>query len=338
MRNHGLKKLARSYFIAAGLLLFAALLLGACGQEETSQDGQKLTEVKMVLDWTPNTNHTGLYVARDLGYFEQEGLKVDIIQPGAGGANEMVATGTAQFGVGYQEEITHARVQGVPLVSIAAIIQHNTSGFASPKRLGIQSPKDLEGKTYAGYGSPTEEALISSIMRAAGADPSKVKMISTGSGDFFTSTASGIDFALIYYAWTGVEAELRGEPIDILYLNEYSEKLDFYTPILITNEQMIAEKPEVARAFMKAVSKGYKYAIEKPAEAADILLKAVPDLNKELVIASQEWLSTRYQDDAPRWGEQKRTVWANYADWMLEHKLLDGPLDVDAAFTNEFLP
>src|SRR5690606_34866905 len=104
------------------------------------------------------------------------------------------------------------------------------SGFASPAHLNIKSPKDLEGKTYAGYGSPTEEALIRSIMNTVNADSSKVKMISSGTGDFFTSIKSGIDFALIYYAWTGVEAELRDEKIDILYLNEYSEKLDFYTP------------------------------------------------------------------------------------------------------------
>ena len=94
----------------------------------------------MVLDWTPNTNHTGLYVAKKLGYFEEQGLDVDIIMPGEAGADQLVASGKADFGVSYQEGITQARVQDVPLVSIAAIIQHNTSGFASIASKGIKSP------------------------------------------------------------------------------------------------------------------------------------------------------------------------------------------------------
>lgn len=85
-----------------------------------------------MLDWTPNTNHTGLYVAKEKGYFKQEGLDVNIVKPGETGADQLVASGKAEFGVGYQEGITQARIQGVPIVSIAAIIQHNTSGFASP--------------------------------------------------------------------------------------------------------------------------------------------------------------------------------------------------------------
>ena len=105
--------------------------------------------MKVVLDWTPNTNHTGLYVARDNGFFKDHGLDVEIIQPGEAGADTMVATGAADFGVGYQEGMTQARIQGVPLVSIAAIIQHNTSGFASPRvkisnRLKISKAKHME--------------------------------------------------------------------------------------------------------------------------------------------------------------------------------------------------
>lgn len=111
------------------------------------QTGSKpLTHMKVVLDWTPNTNHTGLYVAKDQGFYEKEGLDIEIIQPGSGGADAMVASGEAPFGVSYQEGVTQARLQGVPLVSIAAVIQHNTSGFASPAAKNIKAPKDFEGK------------------------------------------------------------------------------------------------------------------------------------------------------------------------------------------------
>ncbi|MCI3927174.1 ABC transporter substrate-binding protein [Paenibacillus sp. TRM 82003] len=308
---------------------------GAAGSGEAPAAKQ---DVQVVLDWTPNTNHTGLYVASALGYYEEEGLNVEIIQPGASGADAVVASGEVEFGVSYQEGVTLARTQGLPLVSLGAVIQHNTSGFAAPAALGIKSPKDFEGKTYGGWGSPVEAAMIESLMKEAGADFSKVEIVSIGDNDFFTAKDNGIDFQWIYYAWTGVESELRGEPIDIVWLTEYSEKLDYYTPVIVTNEKRIAEEPELVEKFMRATAKGYTYAAEHPKEAADALIAAVPELNKELVVASQEWLSPRYIDDAARWGEQKASVWENYADWMKEHGLLEGEFDPAAAFTNDYLP
>jgi ABC-type nitrate/sulfonate/bicarbonate transport system substrate-binding protein len=304
----------------------------------SEKPAKKLTDVKVVLDWTPNTNHTGLYVAKDQGYFEQEGLNVEIIQPGEGGADAVIASGSAEFGVSVQESITQARIQGVPIVSIAAIIQHNTSGFASPVAKNIKSPKDFEGKTYGGYGAPVEMAVIESLMQQEKADVSKVKVVNIGAADYFTAVKRDIDFAWIYYAWTGVDAELRGEPLNMIYLTKYTDKLDYYTPVLATSEKMIKEKPELVKAFTAAAAKGYQFAIDKPEEAANMLLKAVPDLDKNLVMASQKWLSPKYKDEGPRWGEQKRAVWDNYSTWMFDHKLLEKKLDVDAAFTNDFLP
>ncbi|MDQ0089676.1 ABC-type nitrate/sulfonate/bicarbonate transport system substrate-binding protein [Paenibacillus anaericanus] len=299
---------------------------------------KELTKVKIALDWTPNTNHTGLYAAKELGYFEEEGLDVDIVQPGAAGSDTMVTSGEAAFGISAQEGLTLARLQDVPLVSIAAIIQHNTSGFAAPKDKGIQTPKDFEGKTYGGWGSPAEAASMKAIMDPEGGDVKKVKLVSIGDADYFTAVKRDIDFAWIFYAWTGIEAELRGEPVDMLYLKDYAPQLDYYTPVLITSEKQISDNPELVKAFLKATSKGYQYAIDKPEEAAAILTKAVPDLDAELVLASQKWLSPKYKDDAARWGEQKLEVWKNYADWMYGLKLLDKPLDAESAFTNDFLP
>lgn len=306
--------------------------------EATAAAPAALTKIKVALDWTPNTNHTGLYAAKELGYYEEEGLDVEIVQPGAAGADTMVTSGEAAFGISAQEALTLARLQGVPLVSIAAIIQHNTSGFAAPKDRNITSPKDFEGKTYGGWGSPAEEAAMKAIMDPEGGDVKKVKLVNIGEADYFTAVKRDIDFAWIFYAWTGIEAELRGEPLNMLYLKDYAPQLDYYTPILTTSEKVIAEQPELVKAFLKATSKGYQYAIDQPEEAAAILTKAVPDLDPELVLASQKWLSPKYTDDAARWGEQKAEVWQNYSDWMYGLKLLDQPLDVDSTFTNEFLP
>lgn len=336
----------RRYAVVAAMLA-VVVLLAACGsnsskntESEPAGNGadKPLTKVKVVLDWTPNTNHTGLYVARDKGYFKEQGLDVEIIKPGQDGADKMVASGGAEFGVGYQESLTMARIAGVPLVSVAAVIQHNTSGFASPASKGIDSPKKFEGKTYGGWGAPVEQAVIGSLMQEENADVSKVKMLSIGDTDFFTAVKRDIDFAWIYYAWTGVEAELRGEKLNMVYLTDYSEKLDYYTPLLETSEKMIAEKPEIVKAFVAGAAKGYQFAIDHPEDAAEVLIKAEPDLNADLVRASQKWLSPKYTDDAPQWGVQKKEVWVNYSGWMFDHKLLEKELDADKAFTNDFLP
>ncbi|MBS5914895.1 MAG: ABC transporter substrate-binding protein [Paenibacillus macerans] len=337
--------------LAAALSCLLLVLAGCGGQAAGGSEGNPAAgaaadnggakaprDVKLVLDWSPNTNHTGLYVAKELGYFKEEGLNVDIVLPGSGGAEAMVASGEAPFGVSVQENVTQSRTQGVPLVSIAAVIQHNTSGFAAPAGKNIKSPKDFEGKTYGGWGSPVEEAVMKSIMDLEGADVGKVKFLNIGDADYFTAVKRDIDFAWIFYAWTGIEAELRGEPLDMLYVKDYSDKLDYYTPVIVTNEKTIANDPELVKSFMRAVSKGYNYAADHPDEAAQILLKAVPELDHDLVVASQKWLSPKYRDDAARWGEQKKEVWQNYSDWMHERGLLEKPLDVGAAFTNDFLP
>ncbi|MGP4108586.1 ABC transporter substrate-binding protein [Virgibacillus sp. L01] len=321
------------------LVVFIAVLLTACNDAGGTDDKSQETEqAKVVLDWTPNTNHTGLYVAQEKGYFADEGLDVEIMMPGEAGSDQLVASGKADFGVSAQEAVTEARIQDIPIVSIAAVIQHNTSGFASPKDKQITSPKDFEGKTYGGWGAPVEKAVLSSLMKQENADVEKVDIVNMGNTDFFTAVKRDIDFAWIYYGWTGVEAEMRGEELNMIYLTDYSRKLDYYTPVLTTNEKMISDNPEKAEKFLAAVSKGYKFAIDNPGEAAEILIDAVPDLDPELVKKSQKWLSPKYQDDAEKWGVQKQEVWENYSSWMYDNGLLESKLKAKEAFTNEFLP
>ncbi len=136
--------------------LFAVSVVG-CNTAKKEESSDKEKKVKVVLDWFPNTNHTGLYVAKTKDYYKKQGLDVEVIQPGDNvSAEQMIASGKADFGVSYQENVTSARVEGIPVVSIGAIIQHNTSAFASLKKDNITSPKDFEGKRYGGWGAPAE--------------------------------------------------------------------------------------------------------------------------------------------------------------------------------------
>ncbi len=324
------------------ILLLTAFVLAACGGAAPAAPAKELTPVRVGLDWTPNTNHTGLYVARDMGYYQEQGLDVEILGAQEGGTVEqLVAAGKLDFGISFQEAVTYARVEGVPIVSIAAIIQHNTSGFASRADEGITRPRDFAGKKYGAFGSPIEQATIRGLMECDGAGDrfDEVEFVDIGSTDFFVATERGdVDFAWIFKGWTGVEAEVRGAPLTILMMNDLQCIPDYYTPVLITSERMIAEKPDLVRRFLAATSAGYRFAIEQPNEAADVLLKAAPELDATLVKRSQQYLASQYQAEAPRWGEQKLDVWRDYAQWMADRGLIARMIEPEKAFTNAFLP
>ncbi len=316
-------------------VLLITLSISACAKKEQPQ--QQSEKVTVTLDWTPNTNHTGLYVAQELGYFSEEGLDVEILQPGQGVTDQIVAASKSQFGVSYQENVIRARSENIPLVSIAAVIQHNTSGFASLKTAGIKSPKDFEGKRYGSWDSPSEQAILKNIMGKNNADFAKVKIIS-GVYDFFSTIGKDADFEWIYYGWDGVVAKSKGIELDYIALKDLNPVFDYYTPVIITNEKLLSENPELAKKFLNAVSRGYEYCIANPQKAADILMKHVPELNAEQVKLSMEYLAKEYQSDASKWGNQKPEVWQKFIDWMYQERLI--PLSVEAAkaYSNDYLP
>ena len=332
-------------FLSLSLIgLLAVASLSACSDGTKTGDsgaGKKLEKVSLVLDYTPNTNHTGIYLAKEKGYYKDQGIDLEIIQPSNSDSATIVASDKAQFGVSYQEDVTYALTREkdpLPVKAIATVIQHNTSGFAAPVDKKIKSAKDFEGKTYGGWGSPSEEAIIKLAMKKKGADFSKLKRVDIGQDDYFTAIKKNIDFAWVFEGWTGVEAKLKKVNLDYLPVRDIDPALDYYTPVLISNNKTIKENPDLVKRFMAATSKGYEEAIKDPSGAADILSKAVPELNKDLVKASQEYLAKLYKDDAPRWGEMKADVWKNYAKFMKDNGLIKNNLKVDEAFTNEFLP
>lgn len=303
----------------------------------------QIETVRFGLDWTPNTNHTGVYVAQKQGYYREQGLHVEILPAQEGGTVEqLIAAGRLDFGVSIQEAMTHARVEGIPIVSIAAIIQHNTSGFMSRASAGITTPAHFAGKKYGAFGYPAiERATIRGLMKCAGVEDQfdTVEFVDIGSSDFFVATERGdVDFVWVFRGWTWIEAEIRGIPTNIIMMNDLHCIPDYYTPLIATSERMIAEKPDLVRRFVHATSRGYQFAIAHPDQASAILLEAVPELNAELVRRSQQYLSKQYQADAPRWGEQRVEIWRDYAAWMAQNGLIPRMIEPEKAFTNEFLP
>ncbi len=318
--------------LCLGLLVFGVFIL-----KSRKANNSNLQRVTVTLDWTPNTNHTGLYVAHELGYFKAAGLEVSIVQPGQNVTDQVVATGDSEFGVSYQENVIMARAQGIPLVSIAAVIADNTSGFASLKSANITKVSDFAGKRYGSWDSPIELDILRSVMENAQANFSSVRVIS-GIYDFFSTIGRDVDFAWIFYGWDGVAAELRGIDINFIPLKDLHPALNYYTPVIIANESIIKDDPELVAKFMSAVSKGYEHAIQNPDQAAEILLKHAPELDRDLVIQSQRYLSNHFQSDSHKWGFQKPEVWQRFAGWMHDQRLTDLRIDTEKAFTNQFLP
>jgi ABC-type nitrate/sulfonate/bicarbonate transport system substrate-binding protein len=322
------------YKRTAFLIILLPLALLSCGTTPTGAP----TPVTVSLDWVPNTNHTGLYVALAKGYYAEEGLDVQIVSPAdPAAALRAVAAGQTHFGVSFQEEVTVSRANGIPVVSIAAILQHNTSAFAALQDAGIAGPKDWEGKRYGSYGLPLEPPVIEGLMECAGADFSQVEFVDVGFDAYPALVNHQVDFIWIFQGWDGIQAELQGVALSVVPLLG-SCIPDYYTPVLIAGETTLAEQPELVRHFMAAAARGYEYAIAHPAEAADILLQYAPESDAELVRRSQAWLSPRYQADAAQWGVQKGTVWADFAAWMDERGLLPASIDPEKAYTNAFLP
>ncbi|UCD09269.1 MAG: ABC transporter substrate-binding protein [Dehalococcoidales bacterium] len=301
---------------------------------------EELTPVTLMLDWVPNTNHTGIFVAEAKGYFEEAGLDVSIIQPGEVYAEAAVVSGVADFGISFQEQVTLARADNVPIVSIAAVIQHNTSGFASLTEINVTDPADFEGLRYGSFGSPFEVPTLKVLMECAGGDFEKLEIVNTGYADpLALMSERKTDLGWIFYGWQAFQAEQQDIDINVVMMKDWFDCIpDYYTPIVITSEDNISSNPGVVRDFCQALSRGYEFAVNSPDEAAALLLDAVPELDSELVKASQNWLSKYYQADAPRWGEQKESVWQGYSDWMFENGILQSSISGKDAFTNEFLP
>lgn len=311
-----MNKKAMAIFVAA---MVAGTVLSGCTSKKTTN--AELKNVTVILDWVPNTNHTGLYVAKDKGYFAEEGLDVEIIQPSEGGTASLIAAGKGDFGISYQEEVTMARTakEPLPIKAIAAVIQHNTSGFASPAEKNIKTPKDFEGKTYGGWGSPSETAILKAIMEKDGGDFSKLKIVDVGTEDFFVATKKNIDFEWIFQGWAGMQAKLQNVPLNYIELRTLNPDLDYYTPVIIASDSALSKDPELARKFLKAVSKGYEAAISNPEDAAKILVKYAPETDSNLAIESQKYLKDQYKAEAPRWGEMKASVWDNYTKFLFKN-------------------
>ena len=324
---------------ALGTTLAACASTGESKSGQTISGGKSLTELTFCLDWAPNTNHTGIYVAEAKGFFAEEGLAVKIVQPAEDGAEAMIGAGQAQFGVSFQDYIAGALSSGnTGITAVAAIIQHNTSGIMSRAADGITRPAAMEGHSYATWDLPIEQATLRQVVEKDGGDYDKIKLVPNNVDDEVAALKGNMfDTVWVYEGWTVQNAAIQNYDVNYFSFISIDEVFDFYTPVVAANVQFVQENPDVAKAFLRAVKKGYEFAIANPQEAADMLCTAVPELDAKLVSQSQAYLADQYQADAKSWGVIDGERWKRFFAWLNEHKLVENALDAESGWTGEYL-
>lgn len=321
-------------------LSFVVCSVCGCGRiKEEKHPHEELTELTMVLDWTPNTVHSGLYVALKKGYFEKEGLDVTVVEPPEDGATDMVASGEAEFGIGFQDELAEnfSNDNQLPVAAVAALLQHNQTGFISEAINHIETPANIPEHTLAISDEALEQMIVRFLVDQAGGDFSLVKLESTYIDDVAKTLRNGVHVVLGNYGWDCIACERKGMKINYIALRDLNEVFDYYGPLLIANSDFLTEKPDMAKAFLKAVRQGYQDAVMNPMEASKILLEQVPDLDKGLVESSQRYMSQQYIDDSMEFGVIDAERWNRFYNWINQIGLYQSPIPDGIGFTNEFL-
>lgn len=354
--------LRRASLVAPLLILLTALVACSSGASAGSGNGTpssaassgsgsapagERTAVRFALDWTPNTNHTGLYVAQQQGWFEQAGIDLQILPYNTALPETLVDAGNAEFGVSFQDSTTVAQAAGADIVSVLAVLQHWATGIGvRADRTDLNSPKDLDGKTYAGFGGPTEEPLLKAVIRDDGGT-GEFTTVTLGTSAYEALYSGNVDFTIPFLAWEGIEAEHNGTPMKYFKYTDYGFP-DAYSVVIIGNRSWLAEHPDVAKAFVQTLQRGYQFAADHPDEAAKLLIAANPGAfpDESLVTESQQLLATDYMKTADGTvGPQTQAQWAAYGTFLYDNGLLIGPdgapltaePDYSTLFTDEYL-
>ena len=317
----------------------ALLMIGIAGcNRSSSPPAQKIT---VVLDWTPNTNHTGVYLAREQRTYAKAGLAVDIVEPDQAGGITQVVAGNAQFAFSYAEQVLPARAQGTPIVSIAAVLHTNTSSLVAPVERQITRPRELANKTYGTFGGSLEEPIIKALVACDGGDPDTVEFVDVGNADYNVGfRKKAYDAVWVFDGWDVIRLrDIAKIPISTIPFRDHLDCIpDWYTPVIVTSEAILRDEPELVRTFLAATAEGYRTAIRTPQAAADALMAGAPESDRTLVEASATFLAPLFATTPARWGHQDPAVWERFDTFLRAANIITGNAPVATAYTNDFLP
>lgn len=308
------------------------------------------TRIRLAIDWTPNTNHTGFYVALANGSYEKAGLHVEIISPDADDYRltpaRRVAQGEAELAVAPSESIISFQTNEVPMVAVAALLARDASAIVTLKQSGLDRPSRLDGKVYASYSARYEDEIIRQMIINDGGRGQFVSHKPARLDIWHALLTNEADATWIFLPWEGVEAEQRDIQLNQFLLDEYEIPYG-YSPVLAAHHNWASENADALRRFLAATAEGVKFAVRDPDEAARILLETAnhPTLTSlDFLEKSQRIASDYYLDTDGNWGVMRRDVWNGFIGWLIRNRLLNYPdgeliqhFDVSKLFTNDYL-
>ena len=321
-------------------VLALALTLAACG--EKSEDTTGATEsFGLTLDFYPNPDHAGIYMAQKLGYFEEAGLDLSIETPSDPAAPvKQVAAGRTDLAISYEPEVALAREQGLDVVAVAALVDRPLTSMIWLKSSGIKGVGGLKGKTIATAGIPYQDAFLQTILARVKLTPDDVKAVNVGFG-LLPALLGGSAQAMLggFSNVEGVDLRERGKapvvtPVDKLGVPTYDEL------VLVARRQSLEEDPEKFRLFLAALARGTKAAVAQPGAATEAIAEANPDLEPKLAAAEVEaTLPLLGADSGARpYGYMDPEEWATFAGWMRDNDLIESLPDPSELLDNGYLP
>lgn len=250
--------------------------LPQASENQSPQATAELTKVSYALDWAPNTNHIGVYVADALGYFADAGLEVEILPYGSVASTALVSAGEADFGVGGQAGVQLGRTAGLDLVSVYRVTQTDTGRLVMlAEREDLQRPADLDGLVFGGFGSPLFVALASATIKGDGGTGEFTEVV-LDTGAYEALAQGRIDFTLSVSTWEDIQMEIDGTPYRAFSYQDFGVP-QLQAGGIVSSQAYLDAHPQEARGFVQAVAKGYEYAVQNPTEAADVLIAANPE-------------------------------------------------------------
>ena len=312
----------RAVALLAAVLTFAGAAGCGGGAEPGAPNGAAL-----MLDFTPNAVHSGIYAAQRQGYYDDAGVDLQVREPGDPGAvPKLLAAGRVDFAILDIHDLGIAREQGLDIVGTMAIVQRPLAALIAPSSGPVRRPRDLEGRTVGVTGLPSDEAVVDSEVRADGGDPDLVHRVTIGFNAVSALAAGRVDAATGFWNAEAVALARRGVPNRVFKVNRYGAP-PYPELILTASRRTIEEDPGLVDAMVAATTRGYRFAFEHPAEALDDLLASVPSLDRGDQAAQLRVLRPDLEP-APL----DPAVLGEWAAWDLEHGLLEHPLDINTAF------
>jgi putative hydroxymethylpyrimidine transport system substrate-binding protein len=333
-------KTSRKFSLLA-LTLVSAVVIAGCSTKSEDVPEPVRDPLSVALDWYPNPDHAGIFMAQDLGYFEDAGLDVSLDAPTDPSLPvKLVAAGKADLAITYEPEILLSRQQGLDVVAVSNLIDRPLTSMIWLKKSKIKSVADLKGKTVSTAGIPYQQAYLRTILERAGLSEGDVRQVSVGQG-LLPSILSGKAQATLGPFWNieGVDLKLSGEkpvinPVDRLGVPTYSEM------VIVANASRIEDDPEAIRLFLRALERGTAQAVERPNAATQAVLAANQALDPKTTRAQVRVTLPLLADDQPNrpFGYMDTARWQTFINWAVDNEVLDSPQRAVDALTNELLP